>query len=141
MLTAHPPRNVIEGEGRKRHKRRHEDSRDDVSVTRGLAYTARAFSLCDLGQRGGDNAKAKRCDQASVHSKSHSGRNTARQNDRFVEKPVHTGIVREAARGRGGRLRNRDIPPARQNGGAGRPHDQDPALVTKLTGARRSLLR
>ncbi|EBA38976.1 hypothetical protein COLAER_01837 [Collinsella aerofaciens ATCC 25986] len=99
MLTAHPPRNVIEGEGRKRHKRRHEDSRDDVSVTRGLAYTARAFSLCDLGQRGGDNAKAKRRDQARVHSKAHSGRNAARQHDRFVEKPVHTGIVRDAARG------------------------------------------
>ena len=101
VLTAHPPRNVIEGEGRKRHKRRHEDSRDEVSVARGLARTAGAVSLCDFGQRGGNNAKAKRRDQASVHSKTHGGRNTARQNDRFVEKPVHTGIVREAAHGGG----------------------------------------
>ena len=101
MLTAHAPRDVIEGEGRKRHKRRYEDGCDDVSVAHGLARTAGAVSLCDFGQRGGNNAKAKRRDQASVHSKTHGGRNTARQNNRFVEKPVHTGIVREAARGGG----------------------------------------
>ena len=100
-FTAHASRDVIEGEGRKQHKRRYKDGRDDVNVARGLACTARAFILCHLGQRGGNNAKAKRRDQASVHSKTHGGRNTARQHDRFVEKPVHTGIVREAARGGG----------------------------------------
>lgn len=100
-FTVNASRDVIESERRKRHKRRHEDGRDDVSVTRGLARTAGAVSLCDLGQRSGNNAKAKRRNQTSVHGKTHGGRNTARQHDRFVEKPVHTGIVREAARGGG----------------------------------------
>lgn len=145
MFTAHAPRNVIEGERRKRHKRRRKDGRDDVSVTRGLAYTACAFPLCDLGQRGGNNAKAKRRDQASVHSKAQSGCDTARQYNRFVEKPVHTGIVRDAARGGGAARGNRDILPARQSGvdcSRERGFRLRPlALVTKLTGARRRLLR
>ena len=115
-VWAQASRDVIEGEGRKRHKRRHEDGRDDVSAARGLAYTARVFLLRELGQRGGNNAKAKRRDQASVHSKACSGCDTARQNNRFVEKPVHTGIVRDAARGGGAAWGNCDIPPARQIG-------------------------
>ena len=39
------------------------------------------------------------------------------------------------------RLRNRDIPPARQSGRVGGQRDRASALVTKLTGARRPLLR
>ena len=140
MFTAHAPRDVIEGERRKRHKRRRKDGRDDVSITRGLAYTACAFPLCDLGQRGGDNAKAKRRDQASVHSKARGGRNAARQHDRFVEKPVHTGIVREAARSGGAAYATVTFLP-RDKSGASVATRPSPALVTKLTGARRRLLR
>jgi len=43
------------------------------------------FFSCDFRRRGGYNAKAKRRDQAGIHSKAQSGRNTARQHDRFVE--------------------------------------------------------
>ncbi len=84
-FTAHAPRDVIEGERCKWHKRRHEDSRDDVGVAAGLAAATGAFSLRDLGQRGDNNAKAKRRDQANVHSKAHGGCDAARQYDRFVE--------------------------------------------------------
>ena len=85
VLTGHASRDVIEGEGRKRHKRRHEDSRDDVSAARGLARAPGAFPLRELSQRGGNNAKAKRRDQASIHSKARGGCDAARQHDRFVE--------------------------------------------------------
>ena len=103
------------------------------------------FFSCDFRRRGGHNAKAKRHNQTSVHGKTHGGRNTARQHNRFVEKPVHTGIVRDAARGGGAARGNRDIPPARQSG-VDRSRERGfrlcpLALVTKLTGARRPLLR
>lgn len=84
-FTAHASRDVIEGERCERHKRRHEDSRDDVGVAAGLAGATGAFSLRDLGQRGDDNAKAKRRDQASIYSKARGGCDAARQHDRFVE--------------------------------------------------------
>jgi len=141
VLTVHAPRDVIEGERRKRHKRRYENCRDDVNVARGLARTAGAVSLCDLGQRGGNNVKAKRRDQASVHSKTHGGRNTARQHNRFVEKPVHTGIVREAARGGGAACATVTFLPRGKAGASADRTTKILVLVTKLTGARRQLLR
>ena len=39
----------------------------------------------ELGQCGDDNAKAKRRDQASIHSRARGGCDAARQHDRFVE--------------------------------------------------------
>ena len=85
MLAAHTSRDVIEGEGCKRHKRRYKDGHEDEDIAACLTDAANAFALCDFGQGGDDNAKAIRRDQASIHSKAQSGRNAARQYDRFVE--------------------------------------------------------
>ena len=85
VFTAHASRDVIEGEGRKRHKRRHKDGHHNVSVARGLTGAAGTFALRNFRKRGDYDAKTKRRDQASIHSKAQSGRDTARQHDRFVE--------------------------------------------------------
>ena len=85
VLAAHASCDIVEGEGCKRSKRRRKDGHHNVSVARGLAGAAGTFALRDFRQRGDYDAKAKRCDQASVHSKAQGGRDAARQHDRFVE--------------------------------------------------------
>ena len=47
-FTAHASRDVIEGKGCERHKWRHEDGSDDVSVARGLARAMGVFFSCDF---------------------------------------------------------------------------------------------
>lgn len=61
--------------------------------------------------------------------------------DQFVEKPVHTGIVREAAHGGGAACATVTFLPRGKAGASAGRTTKTLALVTKLTGARRPLLR